>query len=48
MRTRASTAALITPAFAIDGDDMLTKRARRSSLDELAEWTAWADKVVTF
>jgi uncharacterized protein involved in oxidation of intracellular sulfur len=29
-------------------DDLLTKGAQRSSLDELAEWTAWADKVVTF
>lgn len=30
------------------GDDRLTKGARRSTLDELADWTAWADKVVTF
>lgn len=29
-------------------DEMLTEGARRSSLDELAEWTLWADKVVTF
>jgi len=29
-------------------EDMLTKGARRSTLDELAEWTAWAEKVVTF
>ncbi len=29
-------------------EELLTKGARRSSLDELAEWTAWADKVVTF
>jgi uncharacterized protein involved in oxidation of intracellular sulfur len=29
-------------------DDMLTKGARRSTLDELAEWTASAEKVVTF
>jgi uncharacterized protein involved in oxidation of intracellular sulfur len=29
-------------------DDLLTKGAQRSSLDELAEWTIWADKVVTF
>lgn len=29
-------------------DDRLTKGARRSTLDELADWTAWADKVVTF
>jgi uncharacterized protein involved in oxidation of intracellular sulfur len=29
-------------------DDILTEGARRSSLDELADWTVWADKVVTF
>lgn len=29
-------------------DDHLTKGARRSTLDELADWTIWADKVVTF
>jgi uncharacterized protein involved in oxidation of intracellular sulfur len=29
-------------------DDMLTKGAARSSLDELADWTVWADNVVTF
>ena len=29
-------------------DDHLTKGTRRSTLDELAEWTAWSDKVVTF
>ena len=29
-------------------DEMLAKGARRSTLDELAEWTAWAEKVVTF
>ncbi len=29
-------------------DDHLTKGARRSTLDELADWTVWADKVVTF
>jgi uncharacterized protein involved in oxidation of intracellular sulfur len=29
-------------------DDMLTKGARRSSLDRLADWTEWADKVLTF
>jgi uncharacterized protein involved in oxidation of intracellular sulfur len=29
-------------------DEMLTKGAERSSLDELADWTLWADKVVTF
>ena len=26
----------------------LTKGARRSTLDELAEWAAWADKVISF
>jgi uncharacterized protein involved in oxidation of intracellular sulfur len=29
-------------------EDHLTKGAHRSTLDELADWTAWADKVVTF
>lgn len=29
-------------------DDMLTKGARRSSLDELTDWVVWADKVVSF
>lgn len=29
-------------------DNHLTKGARRSTLDELADWTIWADKVVTF
>lgn len=29
-------------------EDMLTEGARRSTLDELAEWTLWAEKVVTF
>lgn len=29
-------------------DDMLTKGTRRSTLDELADWTLWADQVVTF
>lgn len=29
-------------------DDMLTEGSRRSSLDELTDWTLWADKVVTF
>ena len=27
---------------------MLTKGARHSTLDELAEWTLWAEQVVTF
>ena len=30
------------------GETMLTKGARRSTLEELAEWTVWADKVMTF
>ena len=30
-------------------DDVhLTKGARRPTLDELADWTVWADKVITF
>lgn len=29
-------------------DGHLTSGARRSTLDELADWTVWADKVVTF
>jgi uncharacterized protein involved in oxidation of intracellular sulfur len=29
-------------------EDRLTKGARPSTLDELAEWTWWADKVITF
>jgi uncharacterized protein involved in oxidation of intracellular sulfur len=29
-------------------DDMLTKKTRRSSMDELADWTLWAEQVVTF
>lgn len=29
-------------------DDMLTKGTRRSTLDELADWTLWADQVITF
>lgn len=30
------------------GDDHLTKGSRRSTLNELADWSVWADKVVTF
>jgi uncharacterized protein involved in oxidation of intracellular sulfur len=30
------------------GESQLVEGARRSSLDELADWTAWADKVITF
>ena len=26
----------------------LAESARRSTLDEMAEWTIWADKVITF
>jgi uncharacterized protein involved in oxidation of intracellular sulfur len=29
-------------------EDRLVEGARRSSLDELTEWTLWADRVVTF
>ena len=29
-------------------EDELVEGARRSSLDELTEWTLWADKVVSF
>lgn len=29
-------------------EDMLIAAVRRSTLDGLAEWTVWADKVVTF
>ena len=29
-------------------EDWLTKGAHRSSLDDLAEWTVWADKVIAF
>ena len=29
-------------------DGHLTKGARRSTLDELTDWTEWADKVITF
>jgi len=34
-------------ARAVD-DDELVEGARRSSLEELADWTLWADKVITF
>jgi uncharacterized protein involved in oxidation of intracellular sulfur len=29
-------------------DDMLTKGTRRSTPDELADWTRWADETITF
>ena len=29
-------------------EDLLAKGARGSSMDEIAEWTLWADRVVTF
>lgn len=29
-------------------DEMLTTGARRSSLEELADWTVWADQVIPF
>lgn len=30
------------------GDEELAPGARRSTMDELAEWTIWADKVIVF
>ena len=29
-------------------DNRITEGAHRSSLDELTEWTAWAEKVISF
>lgn len=29
-------------------DTMIIDDARRSSLDEVTDWTLWADKVITF
>jgi len=29
-------------------EDMLTKGTRRSTLDELADWTLWTDQTITF
>ena len=29
-------------------DEELMGKARRSTLDELTEWTLWADKIITF
>jgi uncharacterized protein involved in oxidation of intracellular sulfur len=29
-------------------EDMLTEGARRSSLEELTDWTLWADKAASF
>jgi uncharacterized protein involved in oxidation of intracellular sulfur len=29
-------------------EEMLTPGARRSSLDELTDWTLWAERIVTF
>jgi uncharacterized protein involved in oxidation of intracellular sulfur len=29
-------------------DDMLTKGTRRSTMEELADWTLWAERIVTF
>lgn len=29
-------------------EDMLAKGTRRSTLDELADWTVWAEQVITF
>jgi uncharacterized protein involved in oxidation of intracellular sulfur len=36
-----------TPYRAIR-EDQLVRGARRSSDDELTDWTLWADKVITF
>jgi uncharacterized protein involved in oxidation of intracellular sulfur len=30
------------------GEDLLVEGARRSSLDELTDWTLWADRTLTF
>ena len=30
------------------GDELLVEGARRSSLEELADWTLWADRTLTF
>lgn len=30
------------------GETLLSQGARRSSMDELAEWTRWAEKVISF
>jgi uncharacterized protein involved in oxidation of intracellular sulfur len=30
------------------GDTELVEGTRRSSLEELAEWTLWADRVIVF
>lgn len=30
------------------GEDLLVEGARRSSLEELADWTLWADRTLTF
>lgn len=30
------------------GEDALVEGAARSSLDQLVDWTMWADKIVTF
>jgi uncharacterized protein involved in oxidation of intracellular sulfur len=29
-------------------DEMLLPAARRSSLEEVADWTLWADKIISF
>jgi uncharacterized protein involved in oxidation of intracellular sulfur len=29
-------------------EDQLVQGSRRPSLDELTDWTLWADKVITF
>jgi uncharacterized protein involved in oxidation of intracellular sulfur len=30
------------------GEDRLVEGARRSSMEELTDWTLWADRIVTF
>jgi uncharacterized protein involved in oxidation of intracellular sulfur len=30
------------------GEESLVEGARRSTLEELADWTLWADRVLTF
>jgi len=30
------------------GEDLLAEGVKRSTLDELTEWTVWADKVIVF
>ncbi len=41
-------AAAAQPAARSITDELLVKAAHRSTLDELTDWTLWADKVITF